>query len=195
MIALTKVVWPAQCPWKAKDMCGCFRRHCFPNINEDFFCRPTGREYHPTKDLLPLFSQSKINECHADITFPTYYGWDSLLSQEQQKQLLPWDEREDTLFFRGSTTGKPPRVPEREYPNHDMPGSMHMRMDIMCILPGNVPQLYDMVWPSIYQGWLFDQFFSVNYRYVTSVDNMSICDKNVDSTLQAANLKPIRTIQ
>ncbi len=66
--------------------------------------------YFPTKELLPLFSQSKINECHSDITFPTYYGIDSLLSEEQQKQLIPWEERQNTLFFRGSTTGKASQV-------------------------------------------------------------------------------------
>lgn len=74
--------------------------HCF------LARRPQGPSYFPTRELLPLFSQSKINECHADITFPTYYGIDSLLSEEQQKQLIPWEERQNTLFFRGSTTGK-----------------------------------------------------------------------------------------
>jgi hypothetical protein len=64
-------------------------------------------DYFPTKDLLPLFSQSKINECHADITFPTHYNQDQLLSEEDLGKLPPWEERKDTLFFRGSTTGTP----------------------------------------------------------------------------------------
>jgi len=63
-------------------------------------------DYFPTKDLLPLFSQSKINECHADITFPTHYNLDKLLSEEEQEQLRPWEDRKDILFFRGSSTGK-----------------------------------------------------------------------------------------
>lgn len=67
--------------------------------------RPEGEEQFPSMDLLPLFSQSKINECHADITFPTYYNLNQLPSEEEQSQLLPWDKREEKLFFRGSTTG------------------------------------------------------------------------------------------
>lgn len=77
----------------------------FRYLHGSFSNRPDGFEYFPTKELLPLFSQSKINECHADITFPTHYNLDQLLSEEELGTLPPWEERKDTLFFRGSTTG------------------------------------------------------------------------------------------
>ena len=40
-----------------------------------------------------------------DIQYPTMYNWNKLLSEEELEQLLPWAERNDTLVFRGSTTG------------------------------------------------------------------------------------------
>jgi hypothetical protein len=69
-------------------------------------CRAEGEQYRPLKGLLPVFSQSKINECHADITNPTLYGLDNLLTDVQEREIPPWHERNDTLFFRGATTGR-----------------------------------------------------------------------------------------
>ena len=40
-----------------------------------------------------------------DIQYPTMYNWNGLLSEEELEQLLPWAERNDTLLFRGATTG------------------------------------------------------------------------------------------
>ncbi len=65
-----------------------------------------GKQYVPFKGLLPVFSQSKINECHADITYPTLYGLDNLLTDAQEREIPPWHARNDTLFFRGATTGE-----------------------------------------------------------------------------------------
>lgn len=56
-------------------------------------------------ELLPLFSQTKINECYADITYPTLYGLDNLLTPIQEREVPPWEQRNGTLFFRGTTTG------------------------------------------------------------------------------------------
>ena len=55
-----------------------------------------------------MFSQSKINECYADLTYPTLYGLDNLLTPAQEREMPPWRERNDTLFFRGATSGTLP---------------------------------------------------------------------------------------
>ena len=52
-----------------------------------------------------MFSQSKVNECYADLTYPTLYGLDNLLTPAQEQEVPPWRERNDTLFFRGATSG------------------------------------------------------------------------------------------
>lgn len=52
-----------------------------------------------------MFSQSKINECFADLTVPDWTAWNNLLTPAQQHSLVPWQERKNNLFFRGSTTG------------------------------------------------------------------------------------------
>lgn len=85
-----------------------------------FIYRAQDSGYLPSTQLLPIFSQSKINECHADITYPTLYNWDNILNEKQEQELLPWALRKDTLFFRGATTGRlylwpisasPPKLP------------------------------------------------------------------------------------
>ena len=40
-----------------------------------------------------------------DIQYLIMYNWNGLLSEEELEQLLPWAERNDTLVFRGATTG------------------------------------------------------------------------------------------
>lgn len=60
----------------------------------------------PGRKLLPVFSQSKINNCHSDITFPTHFNWQTTMSENEKNGLLPWKSRSNVLFFRGSTTGE-----------------------------------------------------------------------------------------
>ena len=61
--------------------------------------------YEPPVELLPVFSQTKINDCYQDITYPSSFNWDTLLTPEEEQQLLPWKERKEVMFFRGSNTG------------------------------------------------------------------------------------------
>lgn len=59
----------------------------------------------PNPKLVALFSQTKVNECHRDIMFPTLYNLASQMSPEDENQLKPWKQREERLFFRGTSTG------------------------------------------------------------------------------------------
>ena len=59
----------------------------------------------PSRELLPVFSQTKIDNCYSDIVIPTWFNWGYRLSKDAQKQLLPWEERIENLFFRGGPTG------------------------------------------------------------------------------------------
>lgn len=66
-----------------------------------FFDRPNA--YSIVQDLLPIFSQSKIST-YADILYPSPWYWvDKVPYNETQD--FPWPEKEDRLYWRGSTTG------------------------------------------------------------------------------------------
>ena len=70
------------------------------------WCRKSGPAFGPHKDLLPLFSMTNINDCFRDIMYPNLFNVDSLLTPEQEAELIPWEERKQILFWRGTTTGK-----------------------------------------------------------------------------------------
>lgn len=61
-----------------------------------------------TNKLVPIFSYAKIDGCHSDIQIPSphHYNGDLLLSEKEQEQLLPWGQRADMLYFRGTTSGR-----------------------------------------------------------------------------------------
>ena len=52
--------------------------------------------------LLPVFSQTKVDGCFADIMVPS---WTNNGVAADPPQAEPWERRAPTLFFRGSTTG------------------------------------------------------------------------------------------
>lgn len=66
-----------------------------------FFNRPNA--YNIVHDLFPIFSQSKISS-YADIIYPSPWYWYEKVAYEEEKD-KPWAEKEDKLYWRGSTTG------------------------------------------------------------------------------------------
>lgn len=66
-----------------------------------FFERPNA--YDIVHDLFPVFSPSKISS-YADILYPSPWYWADKAKYEQDKD-VEWAEKEDNLYWRGSTTG------------------------------------------------------------------------------------------
>ena len=75
-----------------------------PTIWRDYYRRP-GPEDQPTSELVALFSQAKINECHRDIMYPSVYTYANQMYPHEHPQLKAWHERDEVMFFRGSSTG------------------------------------------------------------------------------------------
>ena len=66
-----------------------------------FFGRPNA--FSVVHDLFPIFSQSKISS-YADIIYPSPWYWNEQVAYEEEKD-VSWSEKEDQLYWRGSTTG------------------------------------------------------------------------------------------
>ncbi|KAK1765753.1 hypothetical protein QBC33DRAFT_543846 [Phialemonium atrogriseum] len=74
-----------------------------PSLSEryGFFDRPNA--YNIVHDLFPIFSQSKVSS-YADIIYPSPWYWNEKVAYDE-KQDVEWAEKEDRLYWRGSTTG------------------------------------------------------------------------------------------
>ncbi|TQV99513.1 capsule-associated protein CAP1 [Cordyceps javanica] len=66
-----------------------------------FFDRPN--TFRVTHDLLPIFSQSKISS-YADLVYPSPWYWYGKVEHNETRD-MPWADKKDKLFWRGSTTG------------------------------------------------------------------------------------------
>ncbi|KAI5867977.1 glycosyltransferase family 90 protein [Durotheca rogersii] len=66
-----------------------------------FFDRPNA--YNVVHDLFPIFSQSKISS-YADILYPSPWYWFEKVSYDEARD-VPWANKADALYWRGSTTG------------------------------------------------------------------------------------------
>ncbi|KAL2256797.1 hypothetical protein VTK26DRAFT_1115 [Humicola hyalothermophila] len=66
-----------------------------------FFERPNA--YHVAHDLIPIFSQSKISS-YADLIYPSPWYWADKVPYSEDND-MPWSEKLDRLYWRGSTTG------------------------------------------------------------------------------------------
>lgn len=66
-----------------------------------FFDRPNA--YKIVHDLFPIFSQSKISS-YSDIIYPSPWYWYEKVAYQEEKD-RPWTEKQDKLYWRGSTTG------------------------------------------------------------------------------------------
>jgi hypothetical protein len=66
-----------------------------------FFDRPNA--YNIVQDLFPIFSQSKISS-YADILYPSPWYWAGKVTYNDTQD-KEWSEKEDQLYWRGSTTG------------------------------------------------------------------------------------------
>lgn len=66
-----------------------------------FFDRPNS--YSIVQDLFPIFSQSKISS-YSDIMYPSPWYWYEKV-EYNETQDFAWAEKEDRLYWRGSTTG------------------------------------------------------------------------------------------
>lgn len=52
-----------------------------------------------------MFSQSKVNDCFADIMVPSWTNYDVVGDARHGEGAMPWEARVPSLFFRGSSTG------------------------------------------------------------------------------------------
>lgn len=66
-----------------------------------FFDRPNA--YNLVLDLFPIFSQSKISS-YSDILYPSPWYWYEKVSYDEKKDRA-WAQKDDALYWRGSTTG------------------------------------------------------------------------------------------
>lgn len=66
-----------------------------------FFDRPN--MFKVTHDLFPVFSQSKISS-YADLVYPSPWYWYGKVEYNETLD-MPWADKKDKLFWRGSTTG------------------------------------------------------------------------------------------
>ncbi|KAI0406733.1 hypothetical protein F4802DRAFT_557333 [Xylaria palmicola] len=66
-----------------------------------FFDRPNA--YNIVHDLFPIFSQSKISS-YADILYPSPWYWYEKVHYDGSED-MPWDQKKDRFYWRGSTTG------------------------------------------------------------------------------------------
>ena len=66
-----------------------------------FFNRPNA--YKIVHDLFPIFSQSKISS-YQDILYPSPWYWSNKVPYDENMD-FPWENKNDQLFWRGSTTG------------------------------------------------------------------------------------------
>lgn len=71
------------------------------STSHGFFNRPNS--YDIVQDLFPIFSQSKISS-YADIIYPSPWYWYGKVTY-QEHQDMPWSDKKDQLYWRGSTTG------------------------------------------------------------------------------------------
>jgi hypothetical protein len=74
-----------------------------PSLSETygFFDRPNA--FNIVHDLFPIFSQSKISS-YADILYPSPWYWYGKVAYDEKRD-MPWEQKEDRLYWRGSTTG------------------------------------------------------------------------------------------
>ena len=56
-------------------------------------------------ELLPLFSQTKVNDCFADILVPSWTNYEVMDDATHGQEAVLWEARVPSLFFRGSSTG------------------------------------------------------------------------------------------
>eukprot|EP00158_Paraphelidium_tribonemae_P008385 Partr_v1_DN28567_c0_g2_i3_m72826 putative capsule-associated protein CAP1 len=82
--------------------------------NHGFFLSPTSVEF--VDELLPIFSQSSVSACFADIIFPSAYFWQANINEnwkvplpEQESMFFrndaSWPYKYPRVHWRGSTTG------------------------------------------------------------------------------------------
>jgi len=74
-----------------------------PSFGETFgfFDRPNA--FNIVHDLFPIFSQSKISS-FSDIIYPSPWYWYGKVPYEEEAD-IQWREKEDKIWWRGSTTG------------------------------------------------------------------------------------------
>ena len=66
-----------------------------------FFERPNA--FNLVHDLIPIFSQSKISSFQ-DILYPSPWYWFGRVGYNPERD-MPWEEKTNSLYWRGSTTG------------------------------------------------------------------------------------------
>jgi len=66
-----------------------------------FFSGPNS--FNIAQDLFPIFSQSKISSFQ-DIVYPSPWYWAARVPYDEKTD-FPWQEKENKMYWRGSTTG------------------------------------------------------------------------------------------
>lgn len=85
----------------AKNLCS----HPEFESQHGFFSGP--ENFSISTNLIPILSQSKPSS-YSDILFPNFWYWNKLrkgVEMPDPKKMVPWEQRSNELYWRGSTTG------------------------------------------------------------------------------------------
>lgn len=91
------------------DLCFIYNQTAFSDVcnspsfasSHGFFERPNA--FSIVHDLIPVFSQSKVST-YQDILYPSPWYWYEKVRYSEADD-MPWDQKLDQLYWRGSTTG------------------------------------------------------------------------------------------
>lgn len=74
-----------------------------PSLADSYGFFDSPNAYNIAHDLFPIFSQSKISS-YQDLAYPSPWYWAEKVEYDQTRD-MPWEEKKDQLYWRGSTTG------------------------------------------------------------------------------------------
>ncbi|RLL96630.1 hypothetical protein CFD26_102656 [Aspergillus turcosus] len=74
-----------------------------PSLRKTYGFFEGANAFNVVHDLFPIFSQSKISSFQ-DILYPSPWYWANRVPYAEGKD-YPWDEKQEKMFWRGSTTG------------------------------------------------------------------------------------------
>ncbi|OBT59670.1 hypothetical protein VE04_00085 [Pseudogymnoascus sp. 24MN13] len=74
-----------------------------PSFSKNYGFFASANSFNVAQDLIPIFSQSKISSFQ-DIIYPPPWYWYDMVPYNATKD-IPWAEKQETLYWRGGTTG------------------------------------------------------------------------------------------
>lgn len=74
-----------------------------PSFSKNYGFFASANSFNVAQDLIPIFSQSKISSFQ-DIIYPPPWYWYDKVPYNSTRD-IPWAEKQETLYWRGGTTG------------------------------------------------------------------------------------------